>query len=130
MRMWLRPLQGLFSDIRSKISDVHQGLMEIITGMDEFCSGHLEMQQSIENLNQVNETVYDSLGVMDKNLESGTESVDHIAATIAKLRQQLDEINIHTDSILAESGKLTEIGQENADSYAHLQTEIMAASKV
>ena len=67
---------------------------------------------------------------MDKNLESGTESVDHIAATIAKLRQQLDEINIHTDSILAESGKLTEIGQENADSYAHLQTEIMAASKV
>ncbi len=123
-------LQGVFSEIRTKISDVHQGLMEIIAGMNEFRSGHMEMQQSIENLNQVNETVYQSLGVMDKNLDSGTESVEHIAATIAELRQQLDEITIHTDSILAEAGKLTEIGQENVDSYSNLQTEIIAASKV
>lgn len=123
-------LQGVFTEIQTKVGHVHQGLIEIIAGMDEFRSGHMEMQQSIENLNQINDTVYESLGIMDKNLDSGTESVEHIAATIAELRQQLDEITIHTDSILAEAGKLEEIGQENADSYTHLKNEIMAASKV
>jgi len=122
-------LQGVFNEIRSKISDVHEGLLEIITGMDEFRSGHADMQQAIENLNQVNETVNESLRVMDNSLESGTRSVEHIATTITEVRRQLDESTVHTDSILEASSKLTEIGQENVDSYAELQQEIREASE-
>ncbi len=122
-------LHNVFSEIRTKISDVHQGLMEIITGMDEFRSGHSDMQQAIENLNQVNDTVNESLTTMDNNLKSGTKAVEHIAATITDVRQQLDEITIHIDSILDESSKLTDIGQENVDSYSMLQNEIRQASE-
>lgn len=122
-------LHGVFSAIRSKISEVHEGLMEVIAGMDEFRSGHSDMQQSIDNLNQVNETVNRSLAVMDENLQTGARSVEHIATTITEMRQQLDELSSHTDSILDESQKLTEIGQENVDSYTELQKEIREASE-
>lgn len=122
-------LHGVFDKIRSKISEVHEGLMEVIAGMDEFRSGHFDMQQAIDNLNKVNETVNQSLEVMDENLQAGTRSVEHIAATITELRQQLDELSSHTDSILDESHKLTEIGQENVDSYTQLQKEIREASE-
>ncbi len=122
-------LHGVFSEIRSKISEVHEGLMEVIAGMDEFRSGHTDMQQAIDNLNQVNETVNQSLEVMDENLQTGARSVEHIAATITEMRQQLDELSSHTDSILDESHKLTEIGQENVDSYTQLQKEIREASE-
>ena len=122
-------LHGVFNEIRSKISEVHAGLMEVIAGMDEFRAGHSDMQQAIDNLNQVNETVNESLQVMDENLQAGARSVEHIAATIGELRQQLDELSSHTDSILDESSKLTEIGQENVDSYTQLQNEIREASE-
>ena len=122
-------LHGVFNEIRSKISEVHAGLMEVIAGMDEFRAGHSDMQQAIDNLNQVNETVNESLQVMDENLQAGARSVEHIAATIGDLRQQLDELSSHTDSILDESSKLTEIGQENVDSYTKLQNEIREASE-
>jgi methyl-accepting chemotaxis protein len=122
-------LHGVFTEIRSKISEVHEGLMEVIAGMDEFRAGHSDMQQAIDNLNQVNEKVNESLGVMDKNLQVGARSVEHIAATITELRQQVDELTSHTDSILDESSKLTEIGQENVDSYTALQKEIREASE-
>lgn len=123
-------LHGVFTEIRSKISEVHEGLMEVIAGMDEFRTGHSDMQQAIDNLNQVNETVNESLGVMDENLQAGARSVEHIATTITELRQQVDELTSHTDSILDESSKLTEIGQENVDSYTALQKEIREASEV
>lgn len=123
-------LQQVFTSIKNQISQVRDGLMEVITGMEEFRRGHADMRRAIGNLNEVNATVTDSIEVMERNLESGTNAVEHIAETVGDVRSRLDEVSIHAESILSEASKLTQIGHRNVDGFVALQAEIRAVGDI
>ncbi len=119
-------LKSVFDTITGKIETVHQGLMEIITGMDEFRTGKNEIQTSIENLIQMNERVNASLADMGDHVQTGSAAVEQITGSIEEISRQIDSLARQTDTILEESVQLKQMGNENIDGFQKLQNDMKA----
>jgi len=119
-------LKKVFDTITGKIETVHQGLMEIIAGMDEFRTGKNEIQTSIEDLIQMNERVNTSLAEMGGHVQTGSAAVEHITGGIGEISQQIDSLARQTETILEESVQLKQMGNENIDGFQKLQDDMKA----
>lgn len=119
-------LKKVFDNITGKIETVHQGLMEIIAGMDEFRMGKNEIQSSIENLLRVNEQVNVSLSDMGGHVQTGSAAVEQIADVIGEVSRQIDSLARQTETILEESVQLKQMGNENIDGFQKLQKDMKA----
>ena len=119
-------LKNVFDNITGKIGTVHEGLLEIIAGMDEFRTGRDEIQASIEDLKKVNGQVNESLQNMDGHVQAGTTAVEHIVSAINGTLRQLDSLARQTEVILEESVQLKQMGDENIKGFQQLKNDMQA----
>jgi methyl-accepting chemotaxis protein len=119
-----KELSQVFQDFALRVGDVHNALLEIISGMQELSEGQRDIRESVNNLTGVNTDVNDSVESMEKDIATGDKSISYINEQIQTIQVQITQLKDQTADILTESAQLQEIGEENIKNFTTLRQDM------
>ena len=106
-------LQQVFKNLIAEIGNIGRSLTDIVGSMNELTSGTDMIFEAVHNLKDSNEEVQASLVQMEKQVNSGKESLAGIRSAVDETKKNINSLKELGQLIVEESSGLESIGGEN-----------------
>ncbi len=119
-----RTTEGTFTEAKDRISEVHQAITEIVSGMVELSGGTQEINAAVGHLAGVTQSVNDAIEEMEVLLSACNESIRSIDNSSSSIERDIGGIQKDSERMLSEVDHLEEIGQSNREHIGTLQQSL------